>query len=245
MGCPAKKVCNKWGGSALMQNEPLALQIVEAVVAACAPRNVPVTLKMRTGWAQSHKKRQLQAPGRPHPHLHAHPRALRRRQHPDPPGPRPAPRRVLRRGLADGQHPDQQQRPHHQQHPRRPERQERWLRPRSRPERRRRLAPAEQVLLGEKQRPLHRHFPGRRRIRRAGRHHHRHRRRRGHRVQRQPVHGSRLQHQGGRRRPDGQRPEAESRFQDRRRQDQCRGRSLHLGAAARPDLELQPVLAER
>ena len=50
MGCPAKKVCNKWAGSALMQDEPLALQIVEAVVAACAPHNVPVTLKMRTGW---------------------------------------------------------------------------------------------------------------------------------------------------------------------------------------------------
>jgi tRNA-dihydrouridine synthase B len=52
MGCPAKKVCNKWAGSALMQDEPLALQIVEAVVAACAPRNVPVTLKMRTGWCE-------------------------------------------------------------------------------------------------------------------------------------------------------------------------------------------------
>lgn len=55
MGCPAKKVCNKWAGSALMQDESLALSIVEAVVAACAPRNVPVTLKMRTGWCQSHK----------------------------------------------------------------------------------------------------------------------------------------------------------------------------------------------
>ena len=55
MGCPAKKVCNKWAGSALMQDETLALQIVAAVVAACAPRNVPVTLKMRTGWAQTHK----------------------------------------------------------------------------------------------------------------------------------------------------------------------------------------------
>src|SRR5438067_12965967 len=38
MGCPAKKVCNKWAGSALMQNEPLAIQIIEAVVTACAPR---------------------------------------------------------------------------------------------------------------------------------------------------------------------------------------------------------------
>ena len=55
MGCPAKKVCNKWAGSALMQDEALALQIVEAVVAACAPQHVPVTLKMRTGWCQSHK----------------------------------------------------------------------------------------------------------------------------------------------------------------------------------------------
>ena len=50
MGCPAKKVCNKWAGSALMQDEALALQIIEAVVAACAPNGVPVTLKMRTGW---------------------------------------------------------------------------------------------------------------------------------------------------------------------------------------------------
>ena len=55
MGCPAKKVCNQWAGSALMQDEALALSIVEAVVAACAPRNVPVTLKMRTGWSQNHK----------------------------------------------------------------------------------------------------------------------------------------------------------------------------------------------
>jgi tRNA-dihydrouridine synthase B len=49
MGCPAKKVCNAWAGSALMSNEPLALRIVEAVVAACAPSGVPVTLKMRSG----------------------------------------------------------------------------------------------------------------------------------------------------------------------------------------------------
>lgn len=55
MGCPAKKVCNKWAGSALMQDETLALQIVQAVVAACAPHGVPVTLKMRTGWCQAHK----------------------------------------------------------------------------------------------------------------------------------------------------------------------------------------------
>ena len=55
MGCPAKKVCNKWAGSALMQDETLALQIIDAVVTAGAARNVPVTLKMRTGWAQTHK----------------------------------------------------------------------------------------------------------------------------------------------------------------------------------------------
>lgn len=55
MGCPVKKVCNKWAGSALMQNETLALSIIEAVVAVCAPRGVPVTLKMRTGWSQAHK----------------------------------------------------------------------------------------------------------------------------------------------------------------------------------------------
>ena len=53
MGCPAKKVCNVFAGSALMQNEPLALAIIDAVVAACAPRGVPVTLKMRTGWCAS------------------------------------------------------------------------------------------------------------------------------------------------------------------------------------------------
>src|SRR4051812_21835336 len=55
MGCPAKKVCTKWAGSALMQDEPLALAIIEAVVAACAPRHVPVTLKMRTGWCQAER----------------------------------------------------------------------------------------------------------------------------------------------------------------------------------------------
>jgi tRNA-dihydrouridine synthase B len=49
MGCPAKKVCNTWAGSALMSNESLAIRIVEAVVEACASMNVPVTLKMRTG----------------------------------------------------------------------------------------------------------------------------------------------------------------------------------------------------
>jgi len=50
MGCPAKKVCNKWAGSALMQDESLAISIVQAVVNAATPYDVPVTLKMRTGW---------------------------------------------------------------------------------------------------------------------------------------------------------------------------------------------------
>ncbi|MDM0114940.1 tRNA dihydrouridine synthase DusB [Variovorax sp. J22R133] len=55
MGCPAKKVCNKWAGSALMRDEPLALEIAEAVVKAAQPHGVPVTLKMRTGWSVDHR----------------------------------------------------------------------------------------------------------------------------------------------------------------------------------------------
>jgi tRNA-dihydrouridine synthase B len=55
MGCPAKKVCNTWAGSALMRDERLALAIVDAVVAACAPQGVPVTLKMRTGWCAAQR----------------------------------------------------------------------------------------------------------------------------------------------------------------------------------------------
>ncbi len=55
MGCPAKKVCNKYAGSALMRDEPLALAIVQAVVAVAAPRGVPVTLKMRTGWCHAER----------------------------------------------------------------------------------------------------------------------------------------------------------------------------------------------
>ena len=47
MGCPAKKVCNKAAGSALMQNEKLVEDIIKSVVNAV---NIPVTLKMRTGW---------------------------------------------------------------------------------------------------------------------------------------------------------------------------------------------------
>ncbi|MEJ5989682.1 tRNA dihydrouridine synthase DusB [Ramlibacter sp. PS3R-8] len=55
MGCPAKKVCNKWAGSALMQDEPLAVAIAQAVVRACEPHGVPVTLKMRTGWSRENR----------------------------------------------------------------------------------------------------------------------------------------------------------------------------------------------
>ena len=47
MGCPAKKICNVMAGSALLQNEKLVAEILEAVVGAVA---VPVTLKIRTGW---------------------------------------------------------------------------------------------------------------------------------------------------------------------------------------------------
>ena len=47
MGCPAKKVCNKAAGSALMKDESLVAEILEAVVGAV---DVPVTLKIRTGW---------------------------------------------------------------------------------------------------------------------------------------------------------------------------------------------------
>ncbi|MBS9403980.1 tRNA dihydrouridine synthase DusB [Halomonas sp. TRM85114] len=47
MGCPAKKVCNKAAGSALLRDEALVAEILDAVVAAV---DVPVTLKIRTGW---------------------------------------------------------------------------------------------------------------------------------------------------------------------------------------------------
>ena len=47
MGCPAKKVCHKAAGSALMRDEPLVGRILNAVVAAV---DVPVTLKTRAGW---------------------------------------------------------------------------------------------------------------------------------------------------------------------------------------------------
>jgi len=47
MGCPAKKVCNAWAGSALLRDEALVGRILDAVVAAV---DVPVTLKIRTGF---------------------------------------------------------------------------------------------------------------------------------------------------------------------------------------------------
>jgi len=52
MGCPAKKICNVYAGSALMQNEKLVAEILEAVVKSV---EVPVTLKIRTGWDRANK----------------------------------------------------------------------------------------------------------------------------------------------------------------------------------------------
>jgi tRNA-dihydrouridine synthase B len=51
MGCPAKKVCNRAAGSALLRDEGLVQQILQAAVAVMAPLGVPVTLKTRTGWS--------------------------------------------------------------------------------------------------------------------------------------------------------------------------------------------------
>ena len=52
MGCPAKKVCGKSCGSALLSDETLVARILETVVNAV---DVPVTLKIRTGWDRAHK----------------------------------------------------------------------------------------------------------------------------------------------------------------------------------------------
>jgi tRNA-dihydrouridine synthase B len=52
MGCPAKKICNVMAGSALLQNEPLVAKLLEAVVSAV---DVPVTLKIRTGWDKQNR----------------------------------------------------------------------------------------------------------------------------------------------------------------------------------------------
>ncbi|MEM7403992.1 MAG: tRNA dihydrouridine synthase DusB [Pseudomonadota bacterium] len=52
MGCPAKKVCNVAAGSALLRDESLVVRILDAVVAAV---EIPVTLKIRTGWSPEHR----------------------------------------------------------------------------------------------------------------------------------------------------------------------------------------------
>ncbi len=52
MGCPAKKICNVMAGSALLRDEPLVSQILKAVVKAV---DVPVTLKIRTGWDKQNR----------------------------------------------------------------------------------------------------------------------------------------------------------------------------------------------
>jgi tRNA-dihydrouridine synthase B len=52
MGCPAKKVCGRLCGSALLTDEPLVARILTAVVSAAG---VPVTLKIRTGWDRMHR----------------------------------------------------------------------------------------------------------------------------------------------------------------------------------------------
>jgi tRNA-dihydrouridine synthase B len=52
MGCPAKKVCNVWAGSALLQDEVLVGRILSAVVGAV---EAPVTLKIRTGWNRDNR----------------------------------------------------------------------------------------------------------------------------------------------------------------------------------------------
>ena len=51
MGCPAKKVCKQLAGSALMKDERLVARLLEAVVGVV---EVPVTVKMRTGWDRQH-----------------------------------------------------------------------------------------------------------------------------------------------------------------------------------------------
>lgn len=52
MGCPAKKICSVYAGSALMQNEKLVAEILQAVVKSV---DVPVTLKIRTGWDRTNR----------------------------------------------------------------------------------------------------------------------------------------------------------------------------------------------
>ena len=52
MGCPAKKVCSKAAGSALLKDETLVRAILERVTASVS---IPVTLKIRTGWSPEHR----------------------------------------------------------------------------------------------------------------------------------------------------------------------------------------------
>ena len=55
MGCPVKKVCNVASGSALLRHEDLIARILDAVVKACQPLGIPVTLKTRTGWSRDER----------------------------------------------------------------------------------------------------------------------------------------------------------------------------------------------
>lgn len=55
MGCPVKKVCNVASGSALLRHEDLVARILDAVVQACLPHGIPVTLKTRTGWSREER----------------------------------------------------------------------------------------------------------------------------------------------------------------------------------------------
>jgi tRNA-dihydrouridine synthase B len=79
MGCPAKKVCKKLAGSALLQDEELVGRILDAVVSAVS---VPVTLKMRTGWDPQHRNgvavaRIAESSGVQALHVHGRTRACR------------------------------------------------------------------------------------------------------------------------------------------------------------------------
>lgn len=55
MGCPAKKVCAVAAGSALLRHEKLVADILSAVHKVCFERDVPLTLKFRTGWSPDQK----------------------------------------------------------------------------------------------------------------------------------------------------------------------------------------------
>jgi len=83
MGCPAKKVCRRLAGSALLKNEKLVADILTTVVAAV---DVPVTLKIRTGWDPAHRNADVVAriaeqSGIQALAIHGRPRACRYRGH--------------------------------------------------------------------------------------------------------------------------------------------------------------------